>query len=385
MSEPVQLAKSARAQLAAALNALQSNTGVPPELEDLAEPIAEAMGLLHRIERSNAQNMEGRDVILSRVRDALNRLQALTVDHPVIDVVMEAVATSLSKVHALARISVAPAPAPTAAAPVPAAAASVPAVPAAAASVPAVPAAAPFAPAMPAAAPFAPVAPAPSMPSAEVAWAAPQTAPEPPAPRPLVERAPPPKPVMESVPVVRPPEPASRPVVEPAPAPLQPMAAPPPPAVARPAVPAPQPAPVIAVAPAPAPAAALAPAPALQPAPFAPHAAGAPASIDVELGTYSASNFYKGLGGTDVLEHGGIFVATYKIPKIGATVRLRVHLPGDYEFHASAQVQWTREPGGFGDSTEPGFGARILQISQEGRQLVYRYARNREPLFYDDL
>ena len=25
------------------------------------------------------------------------------------------------------------------------------------------------------------------------------------------------------------------------------------------------------------------------------------------------------------------------------------------------------------------------QISPEGRQLVYRYARNREPLFYDDL
>jgi hypothetical protein len=38
-----------------------------------------------------------------------------------------------------------------------------------------------------------------------------------------------------------------------------------------------------------------------------------------------------------------------------------------------------------GDSGEPGFGARFVDISSDGRQLVYRYARNREPLFYDDL
>ncbi len=105
--------------------------------------------------------------------------------------------------------------------------------------------------------------------------------------------------------------------------------------------------------------------------------------IVVELGTRSSSNFYKGLSGNDVVEHGGIFVATYKIPKIGSTVTLHLLLPGNYEFHASAQVQWVRESRS--DSAEPGFGARFVDISPEGRQLVYRYARNREPLFYDDL
>jgi len=104
--------------------------------------------------------------------------------------------------------------------------------------------------------------------------------------------------------------------------------------------------------------------------------------IDVELGIHSSSNFYKGLGGNDVIEHGGIFVATYKVPKIGSPVSLRVLLPGDYEFVAAAVVQWTREGG---SSTEPGFGARFTQIAPEGRQLVYRYTRNREPMFYDDL
>lgn len=103
----------------------------------------------------------------------------------------------------------------------------------------------------------------------------------------------------------------------------------------------------------------------------------------MELGTRSASNFYKGLAGNDVVEHGGVFVATYKIPKIGATVQLHVMLPGNYEFRAMATVQWVREARN--DSAEPGFGARFIDITADGRQLVYRYARNREPLFYDDL
>jgi len=100
------------------------------------------------------------------------------------------------------------------------------------------------------------------------------------------------------------------------------------------------------------------------------------------LGTRSVSNFYRGLGGNDVIEHGGVFVETYRIPKIGTQVQLHVHMPGDYEFYALATVMWSRETGG---SSEPGFGARFTQIGNDGRQLVYRYSRIREPMFYDDL
>ena len=48
----VTLAKAAREQLALALNALQNNTDVPDELMEVADPIAEAMSVFHRIERS---------------------------------------------------------------------------------------------------------------------------------------------------------------------------------------------------------------------------------------------------------------------------------------------------------------------------------------------
>ncbi|WP_437546558.1 hypothetical protein WME97_42740 [Sorangium sp. So ce367] len=344
------------------------------EIEALAEPIAQAMGIMHRIERSGGQALDGSEIALGHVRDVLNRLQRITAADPVVDVLMEHVASSLSKVNALSRAQAA------------GASAQVRAPVAAAAPAPVAPA--PVAVAAPApVAPVAVVAPAPVAPVAVVA------------PAPVVAVA------------------APAPVAVAAPAPFAPAPA----AVAAPAPFAPAPAAVAAPAPfAPVPAVAVsaplqhtlpspqqprrAPAPATPAHPAASHPAadprGAPppqampqpvdhrthaAVVDVELGALTPSNFYKGLAGNDVIEHGGIFVATYKIPPTGSVVTLRVRLPGNYEFTAQAAVRWTREAGGSRDSAEPGFGARITQISAEGRQLVSRFTRNREPLFYDDL
>ncbi|WP_437913491.1 hypothetical protein WME73_44015 [Sorangium sp. So ce302] len=370
MSEPAQLAKSARELLAAALNALQSNGGVSPEIEALAEPIAQAMGIMHRIERSGGQALDGSEIALGHVRDVLNRLQRITAADPVVDVLMEHVASSLSKVNALSRAQVAgasaqarapvaaAAPAPVAPAPV-AAAAPAPVAPApVAAAAPAPVARAPVAVAAPA--PVAPVpAPAPLVP-APAAMAAP--APFAPAPAAVAAPAP-----FAPVPAVA----VSAPLQHTLPSPQQPGRAP---APASPAYPA-------ASHPVADPRGAPPPQAVPQPVDHRMHAA----VVDVELGALTPSNFYKGLAGNDVIEHGGIFVATYKIPPTGSVVTLRVRLPGNYEFTAQAAVRWTREAGGSRDSAEPGFGARITQISAEGRQLVSRFTRNREPLFYDDL
>lgn len=152
--------------------------------------------------------------------------------------------------------------------------------------------------------------------------------------------------------------------------------------------PRPQTAPAAA---APAPRAAPAPAaypqqPAQRPYPEAsPHQATDASVATAELGAHSSTNFYKGLSGNDIIEHGGLFVSTYKLPKIGQSVRLKVSLPGGYEFEANAVVRWRREPSDAGDSAPPGFGAQFTEITPEARQLVYRYVRNREPLFHDDL
>jgi hypothetical protein len=121
------------------------------------------------------------------------------------------------------------------------------------------------------------------------------------------------------------------------------------------------------------------------PAAAAPTAAAAGAlRFEAELGAHSATNFYKGLSGNDVIDSGGIFIATYQVPQIGRNIVVKVSMPGGYEFEALGVVRWTREGGG-GSDAQPGFGAQFTQISPEGRQLVYRYVRNREPLFHDDL
>ena len=131
-------------------------------------------------------------------------------------------------------------------------------------------------------------------------------------------------------------------------------------------------------------------APAAAAAPTAAPAVAAPAAhlqhVAAELGAHSATNFYKGLGGNDVVDSGGIFVATYQVPPVGKNVLIRVSLPGGYEFEAKGVVRWTCEPSpsSRGEDISPGFGAQFTEISPEARQLVYRYARNREPLFHDD-
>ena len=70
------------------------------------------------------------------------------------------------------------------------------------------------------------------------------------------------------------------------------------PAAARPAAPPQRPAPQAA-----APAAAV------------PGTRGGGSTVAAELGAHSPSNFYKGLSGNDIVDHGGLFVSTYKLPQ----------------------------------------------------------------------
>jgi hypothetical protein len=282
VSDVVTLARLARESLAQGLGALQSDPNIPPQLGDLAAPIAQAMGALHQIERSGgSQIMPAAQTALANVQAALTQLQAQPAQHPAVMAAMEAVAGALGNVHSLTRF---------------------------------VPAAAPA-------------------------------------------------------------QPARAPAQQPAAAYAQPPAAPahaayaPPPAYAQQAQPAQY----------------------AQPAAAPPRAQGPQgakvdaAVVAAELGAHSQTNFYKGLSGNDIIDHGGLFVSTYKLPKIGQPVRLKVSMPGGYEFEANAVVRWCRDQSDAGNDAPPGFGAQFVEITPEARQLVYRYVRNREPMFHDDL
>ena len=297
MSAVVTLARTARESLAQGLNALQADPRVPPHLVELAAPIAQAMGALHRIESTGGQQLgQNAQAALTNVQTALASLQAQPPTQEAGVRAMEAGAGALGSVHALVR----------AGQPRPAAA---------------------------------PVAAAPAPPPQQQVYAPPQQAYAPP----------------------------------------QQAYAPPQQAYAAQAYPPAAAPPQQAYAPQ------QAPAPAQRGVAGQAGQGGGFEVVAAELGAHSPSNFYKGLSGNDIVDHGGLFVSTYKLPKLGSRVRVKVSLPGGYEFEANAVVRWRREPNEASTDAPPGFGAQFTDITPEARQLVYRYVRNREPMFHDDL
>jgi hypothetical protein len=295
----VTMARTAREGFARGLGALQTQ-GVPPQLVAAAEPIAQAMSALHRIESSGGTDLvqAGPGALIS-ARQALSQLQSTPTQHPAVLQAIEAIAGSLGLVHQIAQQagqgSLAPVP---------------------------------------------PTKPSGSYPGAQ--------------------EAPPQVAVVQSGWGA---EDAQRanPIAQTQLAGPQGWGGQPPQQAWQP----PQ-----------------------QAAPQAAPQAAAPGNVlrvDAELGAHSTTNFYKGLSGNDVVDSGGIFIATYNIPPIGSPLSVKVSLPGGYEFEALAIVRWTRDSPLSGADGSPGFGAQFTQISPEARQLVYRYVRNREPLFHDDL
>jgi uncharacterized protein (TIGR02266 family) len=314
VSDPISTSKSARENLSRGLNALQGDASVPPQLVELAAPIAQAMGALHQIEKTN-QIAPHADTALNHLRGALNQLQTHPqAGHPAVAKALEAVASSLSLVHQLTRMGNAPAPAP-----------------------------------------------APQAPPAHVPH---QGAPQQLQPQHVQPQAAANKGSTQAM-AQKQAMPGGAPQQQPAPVIQQ--RSPDPFAARDPFAAAPSPA--------------GPPATPSMPVP-APPAQGNMQLIAADLGAHSPTNFFKGLAGNDIIDHGGLFISTYVSPKIGTAVRLKVSLPGGYEFEANAVVKWVREQGG---DAPPGFGAQFTGITNEARQLVYRYVRNREPLFYDDL
>jgi hypothetical protein len=383
-SDMTSTARNARESLARGLGALQSDPSVPSHLLELAAPIAQAMGALHQIEKSNGQQLiPHADVALNQVRAALAKLQAQPATHSAVGNAMEAVASSLGQVHALHRAAQASNPE----------LGSQPrmqAAPVAPGSQPHMATGAQYA-----APGYGPATgPMPQQfPGGQAPYQTPHQTPQGP---PVAYGQPPQALQAPQTAGYAPPQPGPQASVV-----ADPFRAPAPPPMASPMtgampgqVPPHQPRTGTAIV-EPTHGGAMQP-PGFGPTQPAPTPTGSQPTVDAgppgnepvvnaDLGAHSPTNFYKGLSGNDIIDHGGLFVATYMIPKMGMPIRLKVSLPGGYEFEAGAVVKWVREPSEAGADVAPGFGAQFTQISPDARQLVYRYVRNREPIFHDDL
>jgi len=368
LSDPVTTARTARESLAKGLQALQTDPSVPAALVELAAPIAQAMGALHQIEKSNGTQMQPHaDLALNNTRGALAALQANPQGHPAVTAALEAVAASLGLVHQLTKMAQGPAAAP-----------AQQAAPQQRQQSPSQPN---FPPGMMPGQqlPGQPVGPAPGQMQPQQMQQPRREAPSQPnfpaqQMAPQQQYQPPPQ---QMAPQQQQPQQQQRAGTQPVP-----QAFAPPPNQANPYAPT-QVAQAVAD-PFASPPQQQRQAPQQGPSPAHNAAPGAGQLFNADLGAHSVTNFFKGLSGNDIIDHGGLFVSTYMVPKIGTPVRLKVSLPGGYEFEANAVVKWAREAQD-GSDAPPGFGAQFTQITPEARQLVYRYVRNREPLFHDDL
>jgi hypothetical protein len=74
------------------------------------------------------------------------------------------------------------------------------------------------------------------------------------------------------------------------------------------------------------------------------------------------------------------------VPKLGEKLLLKISMPGGFEFVAKGVVVWRRSPRDVptGRDVAPGFGARITEISEDGRRLIQRYVNNRDPILHEE-
>src|SRR6186713_41156 len=101
----VTMARTAREGFARGLGALQT-PDVPPPLTAAAEPIAQAMGALHRIESSGgAELAQAGPNALIAARQALSQLQSVPTQHPAVHQAIEAIAGSLGLVHQISQLA----------------------------------------------------------------------------------------------------------------------------------------------------------------------------------------------------------------------------------------------------------------------------------------
>ena len=249
-----------------------------------------------------------------------------------------------------------------------------------------------------------PTAPSPpASPKAQAAPAKPQAAPPKPAPAPPKPQAAPAKPAPgppKSPPAIaaRPPLPKPEVAVLDSDA----LASVPPAPAARPAPPA---KPEVAILDSDA-LASVPPIPAAAPTPFAspfapvPPPAGPPPAttarddsrpnarshkrlpFEIELTIVSDHNFYAGL--TLNISEGGLFVGTHVEYPVGTRLEIRLLFPGDEEPTAlMTEVRWVRPLHAAGNSS-PGMGLRFVDLSPDVSDKISRFARQRQPLYYED-
>jgi PilZ domain len=110
--------------------------------------------------------------------------------------------------------------------------------------------------------------------------------------------------------------------------------------------------------------------------------ASAGLALAVQVTWEGPTNFY--LGFEDDIARGGLFVATYHRPSLGAEVALSITLPSGHVARARGAVRWTRDVLDPDEDSTPGIGIALDSLSPADHDAITAFTRVRAPMFYDD-
>ena len=74
--------------------------------------------------------------------------------------------------------------------------------------------------------------------------------------------------------------------------------------------------------------------------------------------------------------------ATDLPPPVGSEVRLSVALLGGHAFETRAEVTWVREHSAFSSKLPAGAGMRMLDLTDDDKEAIRRFLRQRTPYGY---
>jgi uncharacterized protein (TIGR02266 family) len=103
--------------------------------------------------------------------------------------------------------------------------------------------------------------------------------------------------------------------------------------------------------------------------------------VTVEVTHVSDHNFFTGF--MEDISEGGLFIASYHLFEIGDCFELEFTLPGQQEpCLVQCQVQWVRV---YNPSSDlfPGMGVQFFDLEPKSHELIQRFIKQRQPLFYE--
>jgi uncharacterized protein (TIGR02266 family) len=103
--------------------------------------------------------------------------------------------------------------------------------------------------------------------------------------------------------------------------------------------------------------------------------------IHVELGIQSDTNFYTGFA-CDI-SSGGLFIATYDLPEVGAEVSVNFRLPGGPLMSLHGIVRWVRELDHEDLDVVPGMGIAFERLEDGEISAINAYIATHAPLFHE--